>query len=391
MRQCFPAIFLSVCLCLCLATFPSNASDKSDKEQELKKLQSKIIQLQKTIRSTQESKSNYVKQLKKIERSISFISQKIAVSKKEIIIKKARLKRLRKTKKNSEKKLEQENSILAQQVYLAYILDRKEKIKLLFSQQNVSNLQRNLIYYQYFSNARVNLIKHVQSNIDILLTTEAKISDTKKKLEVSHQKLKHKKNKLKKNSSKRKSIIASLDQQLQQQGGVFGKLQVGAKALESLINSIEDILIESPPEPRFDNKPFAKLRGQLAWPVKGKVKKLFGHQKQFSELRWQGVLIEAPIGRHVRAISGGKIVFADWLRGLGNIIIIDHGNSYLSLYGHNESLFKSVGEWVEAGDIISSIGSSGGQKKSSLYFEIRKKGKPQNPNKWCKNGKQFSF
>jgi septal ring factor EnvC (AmiA/AmiB activator) len=376
-------------LCLCLAIFPAAASDKSNKEKELKALKSKIIKLQKTIGVKQENKSAYVKQLKKIERSIGDISQKISVSKKKILNRTTQIKKLRQLKKKSQSKLSKESSTLAKQVYLAYTLGQQEKIKLLFSQQSANDLQRNLIYYQYFSNARVNLINRVQQNIDTMLKTEAEINNTKQALQVSQQKLQNQKNQLNKTSSKRKTIIATLDQQLKQQGGVLGKLQVGAKALESLINSIEDILIESP-EQRFDDTPFAKLRGQLAWPVKGKVRKLFGRQKQFSELRWQGVLIEAPVGRHVRAISRGRIAFADWLRGLGNIIIIDHGNSYLSLYGHNESLFKSAGEWVEAGDIIGSIGSSGGQKKPSLYFEIRKKGKPQNPTKWCKNGKQFT-
>jgi septal ring factor EnvC (AmiA/AmiB activator) len=124
--------------------------------------------------------------------------------------------------------------------------------------------------------------------------------------------------------------------------------------------------------------------------VQGNIKKLFGRQKPLSDLRWQGIMIYAPAGNHVRAVSRGRIAFADWLRGLGNLVIIDHGNSYLSLYGHNESLFKSAGEWVESGDIISSIGSSGGQQKPGLYFEIRKKGKPQNPTRWCKAGNQFA-
>lgn len=389
MRQYSPAIFLPVFLCLCLAVLPAAASDKSKKEKELKALQAKISKLQETIGVKQDSKSAYLKQLKKIERSIGNLSQKISASKEKILNKKSELKQLRKQKKKSQQKLSKENSTLAQQVYSAYTLGQQEKIKLLFSQQDAGDLQRNLIYYQYFSNARVDLIERVQENIDTLLKTESDINKTKQVLEASHQQLEDQKDQLKKNGSKRKTIIASLDKELKKQGGVLGKLQVDAKQLESLIDSIEDILIESP-EPRFDNKPFAKLRGQLPWPVKGKVKKLFGRQKQLSQLRWQGVLIEAPVGRHVRAISGGRIAFADWLRGLGNIIIIDHGNSYLSLYGHNESLFKSAGEWVEAGDIIGSVGSSGGQKKPNLYFEIRKKGRPQNPTKWCKNGNQFS-
>jgi septal ring factor EnvC (AmiA/AmiB activator) len=385
MKQSFPGIFLSVFLCLYLAALPSAASNKSIKEAELKNLRAKISHLQETISEKQDSKSAYIRQLKKIERSISKISQKISASKNKIVDTESELRQLRKLKKQSQNELSQQNSTLAQQVYLAYTLGQQEKIKLLFSQQDAGDLQRNLIYYQYFSNARVDLIKRVQKDIDILLKTEADINIIKKVIETSHQRLKEQERNLKKSGLERASIIASLDQQLKTQGGVLGKLQVDANALESLISSIEEILIESP-EPSFDDRPFAKMRGKLSWPVEGKVNRFFGRQKQWSELRWQGVLIEAPVGSHVRAISAGRVAFADWLRGLGNIIIIDHGNSYLSLYGHNESLFMSAGEWVEAGDIISSIGSSGGQDNPSLYFEIRSKGRPQNPTKWCKNG-----
>jgi septal ring factor EnvC (AmiA/AmiB activator) len=389
MRQSFPAIFLSAFLCLYLAAFPSAASDRSVKEAELKTLQAKISNLQETISEKQDNKSAFVRQLKKIEHSISHISRKISASKNKIVDTESELRQLRKLKKKSRNELSQQNSTLAQQVYLAYTLGQQEKIKLLFSQQDAGDLQRNLIYYQYFSNARVELIKRVQQDIDTMLKIEADINIIKQVLESSHKRLEEQEKDLKKGVLERKTIIASLDQQLKTQGGALNKLQVDAKALESLISSIEEILVESP-EPRFDDRPFAKMLGQLAWPVKGKVNRVFGRQKQWSELRWQGVLIEAPVGSHVRAISGGRIAFSDWLRGLGNIIIIDHGNSYLSLYGHNESLFMSAGEWVEAGDIISSVGSSGGQNKSSLYFEIRSKGRPQNPTKWCKNGKQFS-
>jgi septal ring factor EnvC (AmiA/AmiB activator) len=385
MRQSFPAIFL----CLYLAAFPSAASDRSMKEAELKTLQAKISNLQETISEKQDSKSAFVRQLKKIEHSISNISRKISASKNKIVDTESELRQLRKLKKKSRNELSQQNLTLAQQVYLAYTIGQQEKIKLMFSQQDAGDLQRNLMYYQYFSNARVELIKRVQQDIDTLLETEADINIIKQVLESSHKQLEEQEKDLKKSVLERKVIIASLDQQLKTQGGALSKLQVDAKALESLISSIEEILVESP-EPRFDDRPFAKMQGQLAWPVKGKVNRVFGRQKQWSELRWQGVLIEAPVGSHVRAISGGRIAFADWLRGLGNIIIIDHGNSYLSLYGHNESLFMSAGEWVEAGDIISSVGSSGGQDNPSLYFEIRNKGRPQNPTKWCKNGKQFS-
>ena len=262
-------------------------------------------------------------------------------------------------------------------------------MKLLFSQQDPQSLQRSLVYYQYFSNARVDLINDVQHNIDKILETEQLIQQARKDLEQSQQVLNQQKKELKQDRGKRKSIIASLDKQLKQQGGSLSRLEDEAKQLQELIKSIEEIFVDAP-ESEISQRAFAELKGKLAWPVKGKLHRLFGRNKPLSNLRWQGVMIEAPDGQHVRAIFHGRIAFADWLRGMGNLIIIDHGNSYLSLYGHNEALFKTAGEWVEAGEVIGSIGSSGGQKNPGLYFEIRRKGKPQNPTKWCKSGNSFN-
>ncbi len=132
------------------------------------------------------------------------------------------------------------------------------------------------------------------------------------------------------------------------------------------------------------------MKGKLAWPVEGKLRNLYGRLKPGSDLRWQGVMLQAPGGRQVRAISSGRVAFADWMRGFGNLLIIDHGDTYLSLYGHNESLYKSAGEWVDPGEVIGSVGDSGGQQKPGLYLEIRKNGKPQNPTRWFQRGKFFT-
>ena len=365
------------------------ADQKTQKEKQLQALQSKIKKLKQTIDVKQDSKSRYAAQLRKIEGQIGQVSKKINSTRKEISKSKDELKKLRRTRKQHQKKLVQESDILAQQIYAAYTLGKQEKIKLLFSQKDPSTLQRNLVFYQYFSEARVNLINDVQHSITTILSTESQISQTSQTLEKSYQLLKNQKSELGKDSAKRKTIISSLSEQLKKQGGHLGQLQDEASQLQNLIDSIEEILIDIP-EPELNRQAFAALRGKLAWPVKGKLKRLFGRRKPQSDLRWQGIMIEAPSGRHIRAVSHGRVAFADWLRGLGNLIIIDHGNSYLSLYGHNESLYKTAGEWVEPGDIISSVGNSGGQSKSGLYFEIRKRGKPQNPTKWCKSGNQFA-
>ena len=381
-------VLITLFIAFSLSVQPALSDEKEQKQKDLKILQSKIAKLKRTIDVKEDSKSRYTKQLKKIENDIARVSQKTRGSKKKIAAKQTALKKLRKSRKQYQKQLSQENDILAKQVYTAFTLGRQEKVKLLFSQKSPGELQRNLVYYQYFSNARAELITTVKSSIDKILETEVSIKKARQDLEKSLALLEKQKNQLLKDGTKRKTIISSLDKQLRKQGGNLTRLQDEANQLQDLISSIQDILIESP-EPELERKPFAQLRGKLAWPVKGNLKKLFGRQKPSSDLRWQGIMIYAPAGDHVKAVSRGRIAFADWLRGLGNLIIIDHGNAYLSLYGHNESLYKSAGEWVEAGDIISSIGNSGGQQKSGLYFEIRKKGKPQNPTKWCKAGNLF--
>ncbi len=382
-------LFLVVLLAILAVNTVSMADEKSAKEKQLKTLLRKIDKLKQDIDGKEDSKSRYIKQLKSIERKVGEVNQKIRATNKKITGKKSELAALRETRLKHQRKLSQENDYLAEQVYAAFTLGQQERVKLLFSQQDPQALQRNLVYYQYFSNARVDLINKVQGNIDKVIETTQLIQQAKLDLEKGQTALSTQKKELRKDLGKRKTIIGSLDKQLKKQGGSLSRLEDEAKQLQNLIKSIEEIFVDAP-ESEISHKAFAELKGKLAWPVKGKIRKLFGRNKPLSELRWQGVVIEAPNGRQVKAVSHGRIAFADWLRGLGNLIIIDHGNSYLSLYGHNESLFKSAGEWVEAGDIIGTIGSSGGQNKPALYFEIRKKGRPQNPTGWCKSSNQFA-
>ena len=382
-------LLLSLMLALLVFNTVSMADDKSAKEKQLKTLLRKIDKLKKSIDVKEDNRSSYTKQLKSVERKIGKVNRQISATDKKITAKKSELKALRATRLKHQKKLSQENDYLAEQVYAAFTLGRQERAKLLFSQQNPQALQRNLVYYQYFSNARVALINDVQRNIDKIIATEELIRQAQLELEQNQKSLETQIKGLKVDLGKRKTIISSLSKELKQQGGSLSRLQDEATQLQNLIKSIEEIFVDAP-ELEISQKAFAELKGKLAWPVKGKLKKLFGRNKPQSELRWQGVVIEAPNGRQVKAVSHGRIAFADWLRGLGNLVIIDHGNSYLSLYGHNESLYKSAGEWVEAGDVISTIGNSGGQNKSGLYFEIRKKGRPQNPTGWCKAKNKFA-
>ncbi len=383
-----PGILLALGIALLVAV-PGIADDREARERELRAVQQKIEKLTRAIEVKEDSKSRYIKQLKSIERNIGTVNRKIRAMSRRIADKQAELKTLRADRLAAQRRLSRESDMLAEQIYVAFTLGREEKVRLLFSQQDPARLQRNLVYYQYFSNARAELIGEVQRNIDRILETEALIRKARKDLEKSQLALRSQETSLKKDLGKRKNIIATLDTQLKQQGGDLARLRDEAEQLQQLIESIQQILDDAP-EGEITREAFADLRGKLAWPVDGKVRRLYGRRKPRSDLRWQGIVIEARSGSEVRAVSHGRVAFADWLRGFGNLIIVDHGDAYLSLYGHNESLFKSAGDWVEAGEVISSVGSSGGQSRPALYFEIRKRGKPQNPTAWCSAANRFA-
>ncbi len=381
-------ILLTLGVALALAV-PAVAEDRAARERQLRAVQEQIEKLSRAIEVKEDSKSRYIKQLRSIERDIGSVNKKIRAVSRRITDKRAELKQLRANRLDAQRKLSRESDILAEQVYVAFTLGRQERVKLLFSQQDPARLQRNLVYYQYFSNARAELIAEVQRNIDRILETEALIRAARLDLEKNQRALESQKKSLRRDLGKRKNIIESLDSQLATQGGELARLRDEAAQLQELINSIQQIL-ELAPDEEVTREAFAALQGKLAWPVEGKLRRLFNKRKPRSDLRWQGVVIEAAGGSDVRAVSHGRIAFADWLRGFGNLVIIDHGDAYLSLYGHNESLFKSAGDWVEAGEVIASVGVSGGQPRPALYFEIRKRGKPQNPTAWCSSVNRFA-
>ena len=180
----------------------------------------------------------------------------------------------------------------------------------------------------------------------------------------------------------REKALAALDAELADGSARLASLEQDRARLADLVKRLRDVLSDIPKElepPRS----FKALRGRLPWPVKGRVARRFGAARPESGLRWQGVVLEAPEGREVRAVAHGHVVFADWLRGFGLMVILDHGGGYMSLYGHNESLLREPGEWVAPGDVLATVGDSGAHSRAGLYFEIRRDGRPQNPAQWC--------
>jgi len=381
--------FLLLILCILLpAAAAGSADERSQKQQQLKQLTQRIDKLRRQLEARQNSKSEQARKLRQIEKRIARVATEMRHTRQAIRQQQKQLDRLQRQKRQIEGRIHGHREQLARHIRNAYRQGRNESLKLLFSQDDPSRLQRSLAYYRYLGRQRRQLIEQSRRDFDELVAQERRILEARQALEQELERQREQKARLDRDRKQRSRIVAELERELTSKGRKLAQLEENARNLRQLIDSLGRLLRETPPETRPQQK-FGKLRGKLSWPVKGKVRKLFGKRKPPSNLRWQGVMIQAPAGNNVRAIARGRVAFADWLRGYGNLIIIDHGDGYLSLYGHNEALFKQTGEWVEPGDIIGSIGDSGGQKKPALYFEIRRNGKPQNPARWCRSKNWF--
>ena len=237
------------------------------------------------------------------------------------------------------------------------------------------------VYFNYLHKAQTQQIDLFMNTLDEKKSNEIALKATliKHQLALSDQKS-HKKL-LSKQRFKRSRLLAEINLEINNQEKNLDDLETSRLRIEKLLNSLGELLADIPPGPTAKAL-FSTQLGQLPWPIDGQIISHFGSKRQ-GDLKWNGILIDAPYGTPVKAISHGRIAFSDWLQGFGFITIINHDEGYMSLYGHNESLFKQVGDWVTAGDVIASTGDSGGQPVSGLYFEIRARGKPVDPTLWC--------
>ncbi len=361
-----------------------SAEQRQQKKQELQKLRESMAALRQSIEKKQEEKDSAAKKLKDIEVRIgerAYILKKIN---RHLRKQKRELRKLKKQQNKTRNQLAKQRKILSQQIRAAYMIGRQEYLKLLLNQENPAAIGRTLTYYDYFHQARSHQIDEAVITIDKLerLTKQVKIKT--EELKVSRQQQRVEKQKLEDDFIDRSVVMQKIEKEIASQGNRLQKLAADEKVLQELLNQIRKIMPSMLTE--IDKREtFGKRRGRLKWPVKGKVKRLFGKSRQAANLKWNGVLIPSAEGKEVRAISHGRIAYADWLRGYGMLIVIDHGDGYMTLYGYNQALYKETGDWVEEGEVIATVGRSGGQLKSGLYFEVRVKGQPSNPVKWCKS------
>jgi len=278
-----------------------------------------------------------------------------------------------------------------------------EALRLLLSGNNPNDIARKLHYFSYLSRARADAIRDLRDNIARLKSLGDEAAARAAELAAIAAEQVSQRKRLEGEKRKYAGVLTRLSRDIQRQRQEVGAMQRNETRLSRLIEQLARIVTRAPspakpgltakstrqrnnhvPEPQTPAGAFSQLRGQLALPVHGELAGRFGSPRSDGGLTWKGLLLAARGGESVRAVAAGRVVYADWLRGFGNLLIIDHGEGYMSLYGHNEALLKRVGDDIGSGDTVATVGNSGGGTDSGLYFELRHQGKPFDPMTWIR-------
>ena len=364
----------------------TDAASNDDKEAKLVELRKQIQTLRESLESARTKKGTLQQQLRRTELEIGKLNRTIKKLETQLETKSNNLDDLHSRKTQQQHNLGEQRDSLVEQIRATFVMGKQGYLKILLNQQDPAEIGRTLTYYDYFNKARSERINTINSTLHEIDDLENTITDESARLEQLRDEQAHKKHLLEENLRSRRQIIVKLDADIDNKEQRLKQLVQDEQALAKLLEGIRNALTNIPPDNR-DIQPFDTLKGSLSWPSAGSITTRFGAPRKLGQLKWQGVMIAGSEGTEVKAIYHGRVAFADWLRGYGLLLIIDHGNGYMSLYGGNQSLYKSVGDWVEAGETIATIGNSGGRLSAGLYFEIRHNGTPENPSSWCKQGK----
>lgn len=376
------ALLAALALSLTLA-LPAAADDASAKQQQLDKLKTRLSQVQQAQDQALAKRDAVQVQLRASERAIADATHEYQLLDRQVGAAEGQLGELQRQKTAQQAALDAQKSALAQQMQAAYREGRDSQLRLLLDAQDPETVGRMLAYYDYVNQARAQRIGAVRQELAALDQVDAHIQ-----LQVANLK-KLRDNRaasladLQSRGKSRRQLLATLDAGIKSRNGELARLNKDQQAMQSLVNSLNQAMSDVPAE-LTQGKRFSTLKGRLLWPVGGKMLDYYGQPRAGGHLHWEGDLIAAPLGTPVRAISQGRVVYADWMPHFGLIVIVDHGEGYLSIYAHNQNVTRSVGDYVKAGEVIAALGDSGGQDGPALYFELRHGNDTLDPRRWCR-------
>ena len=395
-----PAFFL-----LLIATGLEAGGDSAER---LDNVRDEIEDISADLSKKKASREDMYAQLKAQSRKVSELNRELRALEQQISEKNQTLKQLREVAGIKEAEQNQQLEALYDQMRAAYINAEPSYLEMLLNQQDIATISRGSTYFRYFHEARKAQLESINQILSQLNEEQKTILLAQQSLVVAKQEQLDKQQALQQETDKRKATLAALDKTISGQDAKLAALKEEESNLQSLLDRLarereqqiarekaaqkkenqqqqkpapetKSAAIAPPPKP---NTPFSRLTGKLNWPVSGKLLARYGSPRNLGKLTWQGIVIDSPTGNDVRATATGRVVFADWLRGFGLLIIVDHGEQYMTLYGNNESLLKQAGDTVQAGEVIAESGEQGVRGLTGLYFEIRHRGRPTNPLKW---------
>lgn len=387
-------------LIACLWAITSNAwaVSKAEKtKQNLQELHERIESLKKELDSTEEKRTEAADELKQSEKAISETNRKLYDLNRQIRQNSKTLEYLQQQKTELESTLQQQQKLLGSQLYQQYLHGRQSHMQILLQQQDPATIARDLQYFSYVSRARAELIQSIQGNLDKVAKLNEETTAALQQLSTLKETQEKERQELQSQKQERRQLLSKLSAKIKSQRGEISKLKRDEKRLSELVKKLSRVITKKPPARKDPDQPvgrnetlpsqnlsgkFASLKGKLNLPVKGDIANRFGDERKDTGVSWKGLFIKSSEGSEVKSVAGGTVVFADWLRGFGNLMIVDHGDGYMSLYGNNQALLKNVGEEVKGGDTIAAVGNSGGNEEPGLYFELRHQSKPLDPLRW---------
>ena len=392
---------------------PPTKAEVAGKKDDLKELRGQIETLRKDVAAAESKRANAADQLKDIEQDISSTQRELATLTSKRSKLQESLNSLTTQSRTLESRLSNQQAQLEKLIYRQYLQGTPDSLRLLLNGDNPNQMARDLYYLTVIGRARSELLSEINASLQHKKALADDTQERAKEMAAIEAEQKKERNKLVAQREQRKQMVDKISASISAQRRQIGNLERDEKQLSQLIDRLSRILAAKPkprPEPTRktpagdnsqapaskpsvseianDSTPeavpagsFARLQGSLRLPTRGTVTNRFGSARQEGG-SWKGLFIRANPGNEVKSIASGRIVFADWMRGFGNLLIIDHGGSYLSVYGNNDALLKQVGDNVKGGDTVASVGNSGGNPESGLYFELRHQGRPLDPLKW---------
>jgi septal ring factor EnvC (AmiA/AmiB activator) len=372
---------------LVFAPVPVLAQGETEK---LEALRSKIEGLRAKIAESEENRTEVRDQLRDSERAISEANRALRVLAARRVAAQEELRTLSLRSQALESEIGSRRQTLGRLLTLRYLNGEQSGLKLLFSGEEPGRIAREMHYYSYVSRAQTEFIGDLRSSLARLKELEAGTRGRNAELAAIESARSAERAALIRQQAEHRKVLARVSTQLREQRRQVQHLQRDESRLSRLVEELRKLLASAPPllrndkvpEPGGADKVLSGLKPGLRLPIRGELASRFGAQRSDGGPSWKGVFIRSPAGQEVRAVATGRVVFADWLRGFGNLLIIDHGKSYLTIYGNNESVLKQVGDTVHTGDAVATVGASGGNMESGLYFEIRHEGIAFDPMRW---------